>query len=187
MRHVLFIQGAGSPGAYDEDEALADSLQAHLGEGYRVSYPRMPNEADPDVKTWTRAIEAELDRIAAPAFLVGHSIGASVLARMLSTPNTITSACLGLFLVAGPFWHDDAFWHWDECALPKDAGRRIPAGLPLYLYHGEADPFVPLAHVDMYASVFPQAVVCRLAGRDHQLNEDLSEVARDIAAAAIRL
>lgn len=40
--------------------------------------------------------------------------------------------------------------------------------------------FVPVSHVDMYANIIPQASVRRLAGRDHQLNEDLSEVASDI-------
>jgi hypothetical protein len=32
----------------------------------------------------------------------------------------------------------------------------------------------------MYAGLFPQAVIHRLRGRDHQLNDDLKEVARDI-------
>jgi pimeloyl-ACP methyl ester carboxylesterase len=48
------------------------------------------------------------------------------------------------------------------------------------LYHGDEDAEVPVAHVDRYAATIPQARVHRLAGRDHQLNNDLSEVARDI-------
>ena len=51
--------------------------------------------------------------------------------------------------------------------------------MPLHFYHGEDDK-VPVAHVDMYAKLLPQAVVQRLPGRDHQLNGDMSEVARDI-------
>jgi hypothetical protein len=39
---------------------------------------------------------------------------------------------------------------------------------------------VPFAHVEMYAAMIPQATVHRLDGRNHQLNDDLSEVARDI-------
>jgi len=38
----------------------------------------------------------------------------------------------------------------------------------------------PVAHVDLYAKAIPQAVVRRLRGRDHQLNNDMSEVAADI-------
>ena len=38
----------------------------------------------------------------------------------------------------------------------------------------------PAAHVDLYAHILPHAQVRRLPGRDHQLNDDLSDVARDI-------
>jgi hypothetical protein len=50
----------------------------------------------------------------------------------------------------------------------------------VYLYHGSEDEIAPFAHVDLYAKVVPQAVVRRLNGRNHQLDGDLSEVARDI-------
>jgi predicted alpha/beta hydrolase family esterase len=180
MQHVLFIQGAGSEGAHQEDRALADSLQAHLGPDFKVLYPLMPNEADPDFNTWNRAIQAELECLDSSAFLVGHSIGASVLAKVLSGTNLVRAKCLGLFLISGPFWHDDTFWRWNDCALSSDAGAGLPRGLPVHLYHGEDDSFVPVSHVDMYANILPQASVRRLAGRDHQLNEDLSEVASDI-------
>lgn len=187
MQHVLFIQGAGSVGAYEEDRALANSLQAYLRADYQVWYPHMPNEADPELDAWKQSIQKELKHIGLPAYLVGHSIGASVLAKILSGPNSIGLVCLGLFLISGPFWHEDAFWRWDECALPQRAGSQIPRELPIYLYHGESDPFVPISHVDMYASCIPQAVVRRLSGRDHQLNNDLLEVAHDIVDVSTRL
>ncbi len=61
-KQVLFIQGAGE-GAYEEDEKLADSLQEALGTEYQVSYPRMPDEENPQdeewmarfLKNWTRS------------------------------------------------------------------------------------------------------------------------------------
>ncbi|MGC4875978.1 hypothetical protein ACLQ26_06825 [Micromonospora sp. DT43] len=40
----------------------------------------------------------------------------------------------------------------------------------------------PPSHADLYADVIPQARVYRLPGRDHQLNDDLGDV-----AAVIRL
>jgi hypothetical protein len=35
-------------------------------------------------------------------------------------------------------------------------------------------------HVDLYAKAIPQAVTRRLEGRNHQLNDDLGDVASDI-------
>ena len=50
----------------------------------------------------------------------------------------------------------------------------------VYLYHGSKDETAPFEHVHLYAQAIPQAVVRRLSGRDHQLNNDMSEVAADI-------
>ena len=41
---VLFVQGGGQ-GAYNEDAALAASLERALGGEYEVHFPRMPDEA----------------------------------------------------------------------------------------------------------------------------------------------
>jgi hypothetical protein len=41
---------------------------------------------------------------------------------------------------------------------------------------------VDVSHLAIYARHLPHAQARRLQGRDHQLNEDLSEVAADIKA-----
>lgn len=180
-KQVLFIHGGGG-GAAKEDERLASSLRAALGDAYQVHYPIMPNEEEPDYRVWRMLI---LNKVAESggAILVGHSIGASVLIRILSD-GVPRQQVDGLFLIAAPFWHDDDFWHWDEVKLPGDVGDRIPRDLPLFIYHGDADEVVPVAHADMYARALPHAVIRRLPGRDHQLNNDLREVSRDIQASA---
>lgn len=52
----------------------------------------------------------------------------------------------------------------------------------MHLFHGTADETVPIAHVDLYKRAIPAATVTKLSGRDHQLNDDLSEVAAVIRA-----
>ncbi len=177
-KQLLFIQGAGSEGAYKEDAALAASLRTNLGPSYRVRYPEMPNEKDPDYSIWKRVIWDEARDIGERAILVGHSIGASVLIKMLTEPGS-KPRIAGGFSVAAPFWHDDDFWRWDEVKLSRDAREHWPRDTPLFLYHGEDDK-VPVAHANKYAEALPMAVLRRLPGRDHQLNGDMSEVARDI-------
>ena len=41
---------------------------------------------------------------------------------------------------------------------------------------------MPLSHLEMFATAFPEATIRRLEGRNHQLDDDLSEVAHDISA-----
>lgn len=176
---VLFIQGGGSEGAYDEDARLVASLRDTLGAEYVVRYPRMPNEADPEYGAWKNFIAAELASMGSGAILVGHSIGGSVIIRAV-VDGSIGRSLAGVFLLAAPFWYDHEFWRWDEVKLPANAAERIPSDVPVFIYHGRQDEFVPFAHVEMYARALPQATVRALDGRNHQLNDDLTEVAQDI-------
>jgi hypothetical protein len=57
---------------------------------------------------------------------------------------------------------------------------RLSEKTPIYLYHGSNDETAPFGHIDLYAQTIPQAIARRLSGRDHQLNNDMSEVAGDI-------
>lgn len=176
---VLFIQGGGSEGAYDEDARLVASLRETLGAEYVVRYPKMPSEAEPDYESWKNAIAGELAAMGSGAILIGHSIGASVIIRAV-VDGGIEQSLAGVFLLAAPFWYDHHFWRWDEVKLPGNAAERIPNRLPVFLYHGRQDEFVPFSHVEMYAQALPQATVRGLDGRNHQLNDDLMEVAQDI-------
>jgi predicted alpha/beta hydrolase family esterase len=178
-RQVLFVHGGGG-GAYAEDSKLAASLREKLGPGYIVRYPMMPNEADPDYGTWKQSISRELAVMGDNAILVGHSIGASVVIKLLADGDLKRSVA-GIFLVATPFWHDHEVWRWEEVALPKDVTALLPSTVPVFLYHGLADEVVPFSHVEMYAEALPAAIVRRLDGRNHQLNDDLTEVAHDIS------
>jgi len=54
---------------------------------------------------------------------------------------------------------------------------------PRFGGHGAADDVVPTAHVHLCAKAIPHAVVRTLDRRDHQLNNDMSDVARDILSA----
>ncbi len=176
-RNILFVHGAGE-GAWEADAVLAASLAAALGPGYAVRNPQFPDEDDPDYQTWARVIGEELQSMGAGAVLVGHSVGGTMVARALCD-GLGDKALGGIFLVSTPFWHDDAVWRWPEGELPPDAASRFP-DVPVFLYHGVADEVVPFANLEMLARALPQATVRRLAGRNHQLNDDLAEVAADI-------
>jgi uncharacterized protein len=177
-RQVLFVHGAGE-GAHACDAKLAMSLREKLGPGYVLHYPMMPDEANPDYGAWTRCIGEEVARLGNDVVLVGHSIGASVLIRFL-TAGALRQSVAGVFLIAAPFWHDHEVWRWMEAELPADAADMLPSAVPVFLYHGREDEIVPFSHLELYTKTFPRAIVRALDGRDHQLNDDLMEVADDI-------
>src|SRR5690606_23232943 len=105
------------------------------------------------------------------------SLGGTILVNALvEEPNQ--RAFGGIFLIAAPFVGEGG-WTSDDIELPSNLGARLSAPTPIYRYHGSDDEEVPFGHVELYAKAIPQAVVRRLTGRNHQVNEDLSEVAAD--------
>lgn len=178
MRQVLFVQGGGA-GTYDDwDDKLVDSLRRELGDGYEVRYPRMPDEDDPSYATWVPAIRAELEALDDGAVAVGHSLGGILLVQALREkpqPGLRTIA-----LVSTPYVGDGG-WPGEDRTFDADLGEHL-AGLEIHVFHGLDDDTAPPEHADLYAAAIPQAHVHRLPGRDHQLNDDLTEVAQVITA-----
>lgn len=179
-RDIVFLHGAGA-GAYEEDRLLVRSLERALGEAYRVHYPRLPNENDPDPAVWRAQLEEELARIAGAVALVGHSFGGSIVLNHL-LGATRRAQVTGAFLIATPFWGADDFWSWADGELPPDAAERLGHLQHLRFYHARDDRIVPFAHLGMFAAALPDAVPCPIESGGHQLGNDLTVVAEDIAA-----
>lgn len=178
IQQVLFIQGGGA-GVHDEwDDKLVNSLSRELGEGYEVRYPRMPDEDDPSHARWSPAIRREVAELEDDAVVVGHSVGGTILIHALAEQPPARRLA-ALVLIAAPFVGPGG-WPGEEFDLPDDLGAKLPHGARVHVFHGLEDDTAPPAHADLYARAIPQALVHRLPGRDHQLNNDLSDVARVI-------
>lgn len=177
-RQLLFVQGGGAGVHDDWDNKLVDSLGRELGPGYEIRYPRMPDEDDPSYAPWKAALERELAAMDDGAILIGHSVGGTILINALSE-LPLRQKFGAIFLIATPFVGEGG-WPSDDLKPPRDLGARLPEDVPVFIYHGLADDTAPPSHADLYARAIPQAQVHRLPGRDHQLNDDLSEVAAAI-------
>jgi predicted alpha/beta hydrolase family esterase len=179
-KQVLFTQGGGA-GTHDEwDNKLVDSLRRELGPGYDVRYPRMPNEADPRYSKWKAALTEGIAGLDDGAILIGHSIGGTILINALAEAPP-KRRLAGVLLIAAPFVGPGG-WPKDEIKPVANLGARLPPKTPIHLYHGSDDDLAPFAHGDLYERAIPGAVVHRLHGRDHQLNDDLAEVAASVRA-----
>ncbi len=175
MRQILFIQGGGA-GTHDEwDDKLVVSLERELGSGYEVRYPRMPDEDDPSSETWGPAIRSEVAVLRDRAVVVGHSVGATLLVRAL-VDQRLRQDLGAIVLVSAPFVGAGG-WPAGEFEFPWDLGARLPQAPQVHVIHGLDDETVPPAHAQLYTDVIAQAQLHLLPGRNHQLNDDLREVA----------
>lgn len=181
-RQVLFVQGGGKGTHDDWDSRLVESLRRELGRDYDVRYPRMPGEETPTYRTWKVALVRELESLPRDAILVGHSLGATILLGVLAERVAVAELA-AIFLLAPPFVGKGG-WPAEDLQIAAGLGAQLPDGVPVHIFHGLEDDVVPPAHLDLYAHAVPQAHVHRLPGRDHQLNNNLHEVAAAIAAIA---
>ena len=173
MQQLLFVQGGGA-GVHDAwDSRLVASLRQGLGPAYEVRYPRLPGEDDPGPGTWGPVIRAEVAALARGAVVVGHSVGGTLLVHALVDR---AAPVAGIVLLAAPFVGAGG-WPAEELRLPDDLGARLPPGAQVHVVHGLDDETVPAAHATLWAGAVPHARLHLLPGRDHQLGDDLSEVA----------
>ena len=179
---VLYVQGSGKDVHDQWDNKLVTSLERELGDDFAVSYPRMPNEADVEYSAWKAALLEQFESLEDGAILVGHSVGGTVLIHTLAQQPR-TPRLGGIFLISAPFIGEGG-WPSDDIRGRTDFSERLPLGMPVFLYHAIDDDIVPVAHVYLYSHAMPRAVVRALEHSNHQLNNDLSLVARDIRACA---
>jgi hypothetical protein len=178
-KQILFVQGGGENVHDQWDNALVNSLRHELGPAYDIAYPRMPDEADPQYATWKPALLDAFDGLSDGAILVGHSVGGTILLHVLA--EVAIGFRPGMVIVIAPPFAGEGGWPAD--GLPGgDLASDLPQGVDLRLYHGTKDQDVPLSHAALYAKALPRMVVTELPGRDHQLNNDLGEIADAIRA-----
>ena len=176
-KEILFIHGGGI-GGYEADAKLVASLRKALGTTYLVYNPKMPSdETSPDFG-WLKQIDKEISSVQGGVILAGHSLGASMLLKYLSE-NKIKKIISGIFLISTPFWSGDEDWV-RGLKLKEDFARKLPNDVPVFLYHCRDDVEAPLDHLKYYEQKLPWAAVREIASGGHQLNNDLSLVAKDI-------
>ncbi len=180
IKKVLFIHGAGE-GAYTEDQLIARSLQEELGQGFKIICPAMPDENNAPYDLWKQRIVEELEDSAELEYLVGHSIGASHLMKILSEIKLRTDI-KGVYLLAAPYWGGDGWTYegYEKLQISKDAGNKVPDTTKIYLYHSHDDEVVPFNHQHLYSKLLPQATVRQFDKGGHQLKGIPSVLAADI-------
>jgi predicted alpha/beta hydrolase family esterase len=113
--------------------------------GQLVWVPAFPTPKGQDLATWRAAFAEQVGRLEPDMILIGHSLGAAFLLRLL---EDAAQPVAGAFLVSGfvgPVGHpvfDALNASFFETPFPWD---RIRTRAPLRrVYHGDSDPFVPM-------------------------------------------
>ena len=109
---------------------------------------------------------------------MGHSLGASLLLKYLSE-NKIKKKIGGVFLISTPFWRGNEDWK-KGLKLHKNFPNKLPEGVPIFLYQSRDDEEVSFDNLSLYSQKLPRATIREIVKGGHQLNNDLTIVAKDI-------
>lgn len=177
LSQLLFIHGAGDEG-YEADKTLVTSLASTLGNEYDIRHPETTtNESLPDFG-WVKQISEQIAKTDDEIILAGHSLGASMILKCLSE-QTVSKNIKGIFLLATPFWSGDEEWK-SGLKLKENFEERLPAKIPVFLYHCRDDKVVPFSHLQQYRRRLPRATVREIEQGGHQFEHGMTETASDI-------
>lgn len=180
-RSILFIHGAG-----EQDPAEHGGLAACLQEAlapYCVISPRMPQPEAPTYRAWRDTVAHALRGAGTAPYLVGHSLGGSVLLKYLSEEGA-GERIGGLFLVAAPYWGFEQ-WQAAEYTLRADYADQLSPEVPVFIYSSRDDAVVPVAHAERYAREIASSRLRILEGRGHAFRSGLDELVADIRSLEI--
>lgn len=177
MKNILFIQGGGNDG-YEADKKLVASLKNCLGSNYKIIYPEIQSHENKPDYGWTKQIAEKISESAKDLIIVGHSFGASMILKSLSE-IPIQKKIKGIFLIAAPFWKGNEDWE-QGLMLKDNFADNLPYNVPLFFYHCKDDKEIPFSHFQDYQEKLNRATYRVVEHGGHQLNNDLTMVAKDI-------
>ena len=93
--------------------------------------------------------------------------------------NEVRKTISGAFLLSTPFWSGAEDWK-IGLKLQNNFANQLSKDIPIFMYHCRDDDEVPFAHLSLYKQKLPWANFREIISGGHQLNNDLSMVAKDI-------
>lgn len=194
MKQVFVIHGGDAFASYEEYFASLQTyevddprertkgwkslLSEHLGSEYEVIAPRMPNSANAKYAEWKLWFEKHFKFIETDVILVGHSLGASFLARYLSEEK-FPGKILGTFLISGPFSVDEDR-QLVEFVPPASLKLLEEQGGTVFLYHSKDDDVVNFIELGKYQAALPTATVRVHENQGHFIGDEIPGLIDDI-------
>lgn len=122
----------------------------------------------------------ELAKIDEEVILVGHSLGGTVILKILSEEQLFSSKISGIISIAAPYWGIDPDWQLEDFTYDLRFPSQLPQ-VPIFFYHSEDDEIVPFSHFLYYQQQLPQARFRTLCGQGHHFDGgDFRELLTDI-------
>ncbi len=143
---------------------------------FEVIAPTMPQKDNAKYSEWVIWFEKLFPFLRGEVILVGHSLGATFLAKYLSE-HSFPLAIKQLHLIAGVFDYEDEIEQLGDFGLSKNhtlnEGSKVKE---IHLYHSPDDFIVPFSELEKFSELYPHAVAHILDQEGHVLGETFPEL-----------
>ncbi len=150
-----------------------ENLQDELGENFQVIKPNMPSERNAKYDEWVIWFEKLYPYLNEGIILVGHSLGATFLAKYVSE-NILSVSIDQLHLVAGAICVKGGF------DFAKSLEKIEKQCKNIFIYHSTDDFVVDFSEGLKYKEMLPSAEFVQFEDRNHFLQEDFPEIIKNI-------
>ena len=150
-----------------------ENLQDELGENFQVIKPSMPSERNAKYDEWVIWFEKLFPYLNESIILVGHSLGATFLAKYVSE-NVLPVSLDQLHLVAGAICTKGGF------DFVKSLEKIEKQCKNIFIYHSTDDFVVDFSEGLKYKKMLPGAEFVQFEDRGHFLQEDFPEIIKNI-------
>ena len=143
--------------------------------GVDILMPSMPNKQNAQYREWEIMLEKVLELVDDDACLVGHSLGAMLLAKYFSEHTEARQFDTIVLLGAG--YDDDSLEDLGEFKL-HDISSMQSHAKRLVVVHSQDDPVVPFTEFAKVRADLPSAEVFEFADKNHFLDPTFPEFPR---------
>jgi len=149
-----------------------EQLVANLT-AFDVLYPTMPNSANAVFDEWKIYFEKLLTFLGDDVQLIGHSLGATFLAKYLQEVPLATPV-KRVLLVAGCY-NDES--NEDLGSFKLTSTTKLPqSATEVHLFHSKDDPVVPFTELAKFQADLPNAISHVFDNRGHFTDETFPEI-----------
>lgn len=197
-RQIILIHGGDTFNTYDEylsflkdwkeidferykkhEKDWKETLGEKLGADYEVISPQMPNKQNAKYLEWKIWFEKFIPYFEPEIILIGHSLGATFLAKYLSE-NELPKKIIATFLVAPVFDEIDIKESLADFKMPESLEKLEKQGGKIFLYHSQDDPVIPFADFEKFKKALKTATGRIFPNRGHFRQEEFPEIIKDI-------
>jgi uncharacterized protein len=157
-----------------------DNLSEDLGSGFEVIAPSMPNKMNAKYVEWKIWFEKFIPFFKDGIILVGHSLGATFIAKYLSE-NDFEKRVIAVFLVAPAYDSENADYSMADFELRGDLKRLEWQVGQIFVYHSKDDEVVSFEELHKFRIALGNATFRIFEDRGHFVDQqNFPELAQDI-------